>query len=462
VNPPRRVTVPRSAFREYDVRGVIGRELTSEFAAALGCAFGTVAVERLGQMPRIAVGRDNRPSSAEFAAALRNGIASTGAVAIDIGEVPTPALYFAVQDGGLGGGVQVTGSHNPAEFNGFKFVLGGESLHGPAITALADIIESQRFRSVTGVVQRDDTVLARYRAAILARHRLDRRVKVVVDCGNGVMSLVAIDTLRELGAEVVPLFDESDGHFPNHHPDPTVEANLRDLQRVVRETGAELGIAFDGDGDRIGAVDESGRPVWGDQLMVLYGRDAVQRFGRDIPVIFDVKCSDILPQSLAAAGARPIIWKTGHSLIELKMKQEGSPLAGEMSGHIFFGGDWFGFDDALFAAARLLQIVARSPRGLAPLLADLPETFTTPELRVDCSDDRKFAVVAEAVAEFGARYPVTTIDGVRITYPDGWGLLRASNTQPVLVLRFEATSAAARDAHRAEVMTWLAARGITN
>ncbi len=457
---PSRPKVPRSVFREYDVRGLIGGELTNAFAADLGCAFGTAAVARLGQMPRIAVGRDNRPSSAGFAAALRNGIASTGAAVIDVGEVPTPALYFAVRDRGFEGGVQVTGSHNPAEFNGFKFVLAGESLHGSAIAALADLMESQRFRSATGVVQRDDTVLARYRAAILARHRLDRPVKVVVDCGNGVMSLVAIDTLRELGADVIPLFADSDGTFPNHHPDPTVEENLRDLQRVVRQTGAELGIAFDGDGDRIGAVDESGRLVWGDQLMVLYGRDAVRRFGRDVPVIFDVKCSDILPRALAAAGARPIMWKTGHSLIELKMKEERAPLAGEMSGHIFFGGDWFGFDDALFAAARLLQIVAATPGGLAPLLADLPETFTTPELRVDCPDDRKFAVIADAVTDFGARYPVTTIDGVRITYSDGWGLLRASNTQPVLVLRFEANSAAARDAHRAEVMAWLAARGI--
>lgn len=452
--------VPGSVFREYDVRGVIGTQLTSEFAEHLGRAFGSAAVERLGRAPRIAVGCDNRPSSDGLSTALRRGMASTGATVVDLGTVPTPALYFAVQSLGTDGGVQVTGSHNPPEFNGFKLVLAGESLHGRAITELGERIESERYVVGAGGEERDDTVVRRYREAIVARHRLARRVKVVVDCGNGVMSLVAIEALRDLGAEVIPLFAESDGTFPNHHPDPTVVENLVDLQRVVHEVGAELGIAFDGDGDRIGAVDESGRPVWGDQLLVLFGRDAVRRFGRGVAVIFDVKCSDVLPQALSAAGARPVVWKTGHSLIEAKMKEEHAPLAGEMSGHIFFGGDWLGFDDALFAAARLLEIVAGASPGLAPLLADLPATFATPELRVDCADARKFSIVAEAIEYFGARYPVLTIDGVRITYPDGWGLLRASNTQPVLVLRFEATSPEARDAHQAELMQWLAARGV--
>lgn len=452
--------VPQSVFREYDVRGVIGAQLTPEFAEHLGRAFGSTSVEQLGPAPRIAVGRDNRPSSDGLSAGLRRGLAATGVTVVEIGTVPTPALYFAVQSLGADGGVQVTGSHNPPEFNGFKFVLAGESLHGLAITALGERIESERYVVGAGIDERDDGVLVRYREAIVARHRLARRVKVVADCGNGVMSLVAIETLRELGAEVIPLFAESDGTFPNHHPDPTVLENLADLQRVVREQGAELGIAFDGDGDRIGAVDENARPVWGDQLLVLFGRDAVRRFGRGIAVIFDVKCSDTLAQALTRAGARPVIWKTGHSLIEAKMKVEHAPLAGEMSGHIFFGGDWLGFDDALFAAARLLEIVAASGPGLSRLLADVPVTFTTPELRVDCDDALKFGIVAEAIAHFGARYPVLTIDGVRITYPDGWGLLRASNTQPVLVLRFEATSPEARDAHRAELMQWLAARGI--
>jgi len=285
-------------------------------------------------------------------------------------------------------------------------------------------------------------------------------VKVVVDCGNGVSSLVAIETLRELGADVVPLFAESDGTFPNHHPDPTVLANLVDLQAAVRVHGAELGIAFDGDGDRIGAVDEHSTPIWGDQLLVIFGKDVVRRFGPGSPVIFDVKCSETLPKALTAAGARPVIWKTGHSLIKAKMKAEQAPLAGEMSGHMFFGGDWFGFDDALFAAARLLEIISRGGPGLARHLADLPVTYATPEMRVDCDDATKFAIVADAATYFAARYPVVTIDGVRVTYPDGWGLMRASNTQPVLVLRFEATTPEGRDRHQAEFMGWLSERGV--
>jgi phosphomannomutase/phosphoglucomutase len=454
------VKIPKSVFREYDVRGVIGSELTDEFAEHLGRAFGSTAVETVGGTPRIVVGADNRPSSAGFAAALRRGICSAGASVIDIGTVPTPALYFAVHALGVDGGVQVTGSHNPPEFNGFKFGLAGESLHGAAITRLGERMEAERYTRGAGTESADNTILQRYRKEIVAHHSLARSVKVVADCGNGVTSLIAIDTLRDLGCEVIPLFDTSDGTFPNHHPDPTVEKNLVDLKRLVHEHQAELGIAFDGDGDRIGAVDENGRPIWGDQLLVLFGRDAVRRFGPGTPVIFDVKCSEVLPQALTKAGARPVIWKTGHSLIEAKMKEEKSPLAGEMSGHIFFGGDWYGFDDALFAAARLLEIVAATPHGLAPLLADLPVTYATPELRVECDDAIKFTLVDDAVAYFSARYPVTTIDGVRITYPDGWGLLRASNTQPVLVLRFEATSPEGRDLHRAELMDWLAARGV--
>jgi phosphomannomutase/phosphoglucomutase len=278
---------------------------------------------------------------------------------------------------------------------------------------------------------------------------------VVIDCGNGAGSLIADSTLRGLGAEVTPLFCESDGTFPNHHPDPTVPENLRDLQMEVRRSGAELGIAFDGDADRIGAVDETGEIIYGDQLLVLFGRDAVKRFGRGTPVIFDVKCSEVLPSALSAAGAQPVMWKTGHSLIKAKMKELNAPLAGEMSGHMFFGGDYLGFDDALFAAARLLEIVSRQPFGLAPLLADLPRTFATPEIRVECAEEEKFDLVERAALHFATLYPVNTIDGVRITFPKGWGLLRASNTQPVLVMRFEATDPASRDEYRAEVEGWL-------
>ncbi|MEO5800047.1 MAG: phosphomannomutase/phosphoglucomutase [Gemmatimonadales bacterium] len=453
------MNVPKSIFRQYDVRGIVGSELTPAFAEQLGRAIGTAARARLHRDATLAVGRDNRPSGEALAAALRHGIVSTGCIAIDVGVLPTPALYYAVSALGTDGGVQVTGSHNPPEFNGFKISLAGDAIHGDEILGLWEAIVTERFDEGAGRQASDASILTRYRQAIVERHQLKRSVKVVVDCGNGVASLVAIATLQACGAEVIPLFAESDGTFPNHHPDPTVLENLVDLQDAVRVHGAELGIAFDGDGDRIGAVDEDARPVWGDQLLVIYGRDAVRRFGSGIPVIFDVKCSDLLPQALTAAGARPIMWKTGHSLIKAKMKSEDAPLAGEMSGHIFFGGDWFGFDDALFAAARLLEIVSEQPGGLARLLADLPETFTTPELRVDCPDAVKFGLVEEAAAYFSSRYPVSTIDGVRIEYPEGWGLIRASNTQAILVLRFEGATAAARDGYQQEVMTWLAGRG---
>jgi phosphomannomutase/phosphoglucomutase len=454
------MNVPKSIFRQYDIRGIVGRELTPEFARGLGRAFATAAWARVERAPLIAVGRDNRPSGEALSAGLRQGIVEAGGTAVDVGTLPTPALYFAVSALPADAGVQVTGSHNPPEFNGFKLVLAGEAFHGEEILGLWETIVAERWRSGAGQERSDGSILPRYREAIVGRHRLERPVTVVVDCGNGAGSLAAVDTLRALGAEVIPLFCESDGTFPNHHPDPTVPENLRDLQAEVRRSGAELGLAFDGDADRIGAVDETGAIVWGDQLLIILGRDAVRRFGPGTPVIFDVKCSELLPAALTEAGARPVMWKTGHSLIKARMRELDAPLAGEMSGHMFFGGDYLGFDDALFAAARLLEIVSRSPFGLATLLADLPRTYTTPEIRVDAPEERKFAIVAEAAKHFPARYPVNTIDGVRITFPHGWGLLRASNTQPILVLRFEATDPAALDAYRGEVVGWLAGQGI--
>jgi phosphomannomutase / phosphoglucomutase len=454
------MNVPKSIFRQYDVRGLVDTELTPDFARALGRAFASVAWERMGRAPVLAVGRDNRPSGPALSQGVRLGIADAGGTALEVGTLPTPALYFAVSSLKTDGGVQVTGSHNPPEFNGFKMVLGGDAFHGDDILALWEIIVAERWRSGKGSEGTDNSVLRRYREAIVTRHQLARPVKVVADCGNGVGSVVAVSTLQALGAEVTPLFCESDGTFPNHHPDPTVPENLEDLQEAVRRTGAELGIAFDGDADRIGAVDETGQIVWGDQLLVILGRDAVRRYGPGTPIIFDVKCSEVLPTALRAAGAEPVMWKTGHSLIKAKMKELNAPLAGEMSGHMFFGGDYLGFDDAIFAAARLLEIVSGRPFGLAAHLADLPKTYATPEIRVDAPEEEKFAIVERAAAHFAARYPVNTIDGVRMTFPKGWGLLRASNTQAILVLRFEATDPAALDAYRGEVAGWLAEQGV--
>jgi phosphomannomutase/phosphoglucomutase len=452
------VDVPATIFRQYDIRGTTGDQLTPALARAVGGAFATLARERLGRAPRIALGRDNRPSGPALADGVAQGIVAAGGSVVEVGMLPTPALYFATHVLAVDGGLQVTGSHNPPEFNGFKMVLTHEAIYGDDIQRMYQLIAADRLdRAPGGTRASDDSVLPAYREAIVRRNTpLPRPVKVVVDCGNGVTSLVAIETLRDLGCEVVPLFAESDGTFPNHHPDPTVVENLRDLQAAVAREKAELGIAFDGDGDRIGAVDERGTPVFGDTLLVLFGRDLAQRMGTGYPVIFDVKCSEVLPQELKRAGLVPTMWKTGHSLIKQKMKEIQAPLAGEMSGHVFFGGDWFGFDDALFAAARLLQYVSRTGGPLSRLLADLPHTVSTPELRVDCPDEVKFGLVERAAQYFAAKYPVSTLDGVRITFAEGWGLLRASNTQPVLVLRFEAHTPEALAAYRGEVEGWLA------
>ncbi len=456
------MNVPAAIFRQYDIRGTVGDQLTAELARAIGEGFVALGAGTAWRgRPRIAVGRDNRPSGRDLAEGVMEGIRRAGGVAVDIGELPTPALYFATHVLNVAGGIQITGSHNPPQFNGFKMVAGGEAVFGDAIQQLYQIITKDGAPTVAGGGRESDTtILSRYRDAIVEHNGpLARRVKVAVDCGNGVTSLVAIEALRRLGADVIPLYAESDGTFPHHHPDPTVPETLADLQATVIRDACELGIAFDGDGDRIGAVDERGTIVYGDQLLVLFGRDLVHRMGAGHTVIFDVKCSEVLPQQLLKAGLKPQMWKTGHSLIKQKMKELHAPLAGEMSGHMFFGGDWYGFDDALFAAARLLAYVAREGGPLSRCLADLPRTYATQELRVDCPDDRKFAVVERAARHFAARYPVATLDGVRITFPEGWGLLRASNTQPVLVMRFEATRAEALAAYRKEVEGWLAAAG---
>jgi len=454
--------VPSVVFRQYDIRGVVGTELTPVLAHAIGRAVSTVARERLGRAARIAVGRDNRPSGELLARAVRDGVAQAGGTAVDVGLLPTPALYLALHQLQVDGGIQVTGSHNPPEFNGFKMVVAGATLHGDDIQDLYHRITADALDSGDGSIEANQSVLSRYRDAIVERNGpLARPVRVVVDCGNGTASIAAVDTLTRLGAEVTPLYCESDGTFPNHHPDPTVPENLTDLQAEVAKRGAELGIAFDGDGDRIGAVDERGTIVFGDQLLVLFGRDLAERTGGGQAVIFDVKCSDVLGRALADAGLEPVIWKTGHSLIKAKMKELDAPLAGEMSGHMFFAGDYYGFDDALFAAARLLAYLARRPGPLSTLLADLPRTYATPEIRVECPEERKFDIVAEAARHFAQHHEVLTLDGARVSFPEGWGLLRASNTQPVLVMRFEATSEAALARYRAEVTSWLQEHGIS-
>ncbi len=448
-------------FRQYDIRGTVGVDLTPEVARAIGRAAGSEARHRLGRAPVLVVGRDNRPSGESLLAALIEGLTASGAMVRTVGLVPTPTLYYAIHHLGADGGVQVTGSHNPPEFNGFKMVLAGLPFAGDDIQGLRARIDGDRFTDGRGTVESHD-VLDAYREEVVRRiGPLPRRVRVVVDCGNGTGSVAGPQLLKALGADVIELFCESDGTFPNHHPDPTVLHNLEDLRATVLREHAELGIAFDGDADRIGAVDEHADVLFGDQLLIIYGRDLVRRLGPGQEVIFDVKCSDALAIALEKAGAKPTMWMTGHSYIKAKMKETGAPLAGEMSGHMFFGPpDYLGFDDAMYAAARLLRIVAEGIAPLSSLLADVPRYVSTPEIRVDCAEDRKVPAVAAAARHFSARYKTITIDGVRWRTEEGWGLIRASNTQPILVLRFEARTKEGLERIRQEAEEVLAAEGV--
>ncbi len=446
-------------FRQYDIRGVVGQDLTVEAVEAIGRAYAVLLHER-GIAGAVAVGRDNRPSGAALRDALVKGLTSGGHDVIDVGIVPTPLLYWSLHHLPVVAGIQITGSHNPPEYNGLKCCVGTGSLHGEGIQRLRQIIEAGQFRSGTGSV-REEAIIDRYVADIAGKiGPLPPQMKVVVDCGNGVGAVVAPKLFKALGLTPTWLFAESDGTFPNHHPDPTVVENLQDLIRAVRETGSEVGIGFDGDADRIGIVDGDGTIIWGDYLLLLYARDVLARTGAGQSIIFDVKCSQALPDGIRTAGGEPVMWKTGHSLIKDKMKALKAPLAGEMSGHMFFTEGFYGHDDALYAAARLLRIVADAKQPVKALLADVPRFVSTPEIRVDCPDDRKEAIVAEALAHFRAKYDVSDVDGVRILFGDGWGLIRSSNTQPILVLRFEAASEARLAELRAEVEGWLAARGV--
>jgi phosphomannomutase/phosphoglucomutase len=380
---------------------------------------------------------------------------------VDIGIVPTPMLYWALHQLPVAAGIQITGSHNPPEYNGFKLCIGHDSLYGEGIQDLyRRAVGPQPSSAPRGTLSREE-ILDRYVSDLLERTGpLARRLKVVVDCGNGAGAIAAPALFNGLGVDWTCLFCESDGTFPNHHPDPTVVENLQDLIRAVRSERADIGIAFDGDADRIGIVDEEGRIIWGDHLLILYARDVLARTGAGQPIIFDVKCSQALPEEIERAGGKPIMWKTGHSLIKEKMKATGAPLAGEMSGHMFFREGFYGHDDALYGAARILRIVAASGRTVSDLLAGVPKFVSTPELRVDCPDDIKFGIVDEAVAHFRRTHEVIGVDGARVLFGDGWGLIRASNTQPILVLRFEARTEQHLAAIRAEMEGWLRSRGV--
>ena len=424
-------------FREYDIRGIVGPDLTEETVAVLGKAIGTFF--RQNGARRIAIGFDARESSPRFRDLLVKGFNETGCDAVLIGKVPTPVLYHTVFTKTVDGGVMITGSHNPPDHNGFKICLGKSTLFGSQIQEIKEIALSGHFADGAGTSE-DLEVLADYETDILSKINLgDRRLKVVVDGGNGMGGVTGVPVYEKLGCELIKLFTEPDSNFPNHHPDPTVVENLQDAIRAVKETDADLAIAFDGDGDRIGVVDETGRIIWGDELMVLLSREILKEKPNST-IIAEVKCSQNLFNDIARNGGTPLMWKAGHSLIKAKMKETGAALAGEMSGHIFFADRFYGFDDATYAGARVLEILSKTDKTLSQLLADLPKTFSTPELRVDCSDERKFEIVRKIAEEFAKTNEVITIDGARILFENGWGLVRASNTQAILVLRFEADS----------------------
>ncbi len=428
--------IPASIFRAYDIRGIYNETLTDAWAYEIGRAIGS-EVQAQGQTA-IAIGRDGRLSGPALLLALSEGVQSTGCTVVNVGLVPTPVLYFATHHiEGLNSGVMLTGSHNPGNYNGFKIVIDGVTLSGERIQALHRRIVDQRFAEGQGEYREQD-VLVDYQAAFLSAHSLARPMKVVVDCGNGITGLQAPQVLEALGCEVVPLFTDVDGTFPNHHPDPGDLNNLQDLIASVKAEKADLGLAFDGDGDRVGVITPAGEVVYPDILLMALAEDMVSRHP-GAKVIFDVKCTGALFDVIRQAGGEPEMWQTGHSLIKARMKQTGALLAGEMSGHIFFAEDWYGFDDALVAGARLLGIVSRFDGDADALFARYPSLCTTPEINIDVTDDNKFAIVKylQEHAPFGDGERCV-IDGIRMDYTDGWGLCRASNTSPKLVLRFEA------------------------
>jgi phosphomannomutase / phosphoglucomutase len=453
------MTIPHHIFRQYDIRGLVDGELTPEVAEAVGRAYATMAREQGGAGLAIAVGHDNRPSSPGLQAGLIRGLTAGGCDVVEVGTVPTPLLYWAERVLGTDGGIQITGSHNPPEWNGIKMTFQTASVFGDAILDLRHRIETTAFASGAGSA-RSERILERYMRDVVGRFNLARPVKVVVDCGNGVGSLVAVELLEALGAEVIPLYCESDGTFPNHHPDPTVDEYLVDLIDTVRREGAELGVGFDGDADRIGAVDEKGQIVRGDILLLLFGLDILERRGPGQKLVFDVKCSQVLPDVFGRAGGEPIMWMTGHSLMKQKMKEENAPLAGELSGHICFGDEYYGFDDALYGACRLIDLIARSPRPFSEMVDDFPKMISTPELRIDVTEETKFEVVARAQEHFRRSHDVIDVDGARVLFPDGWALLRASNTQPVIVARYEASTEERLAEIRSGVEAWLQTQGV--
>jgi phosphomannomutase/phosphoglucomutase len=449
----------RNIFREYDIRGVTGKDLTPDVARSVARAYAAF-LDAQGIKGTIAVGRDNRPSGNALHAELVAGLLESGYDVVDIGIIPTPLAYWAQHNLDIAGGIQITGSHNPPEFNGFKLGVGKRSIYGDDIQKIYELIVAGKFPEGKGTLTSQE-IIDRYVEDVGQRiGKISKPIRCVADCGNGAGALVADKLFRRIGVNARILFGESDGTFPNHHPDPTVPENLKDLIDAVHADRDELGIAFDGDADRIGLVDEDGTIIWGDQILIIYARDVLARTGKGQSIIFDVKCSQALSEEVEKAGGIPLMWKTGHSLIDEKMHETHAPIAGEMSGHMFFAEGWYGFDDALYGAARLLRIIADTGKSVKQMMSDVPKFVSTPEIRVDCPDDKKFGVVEKAQKYFASKYMVIEVDGVRVLFGHGWGLIRASNTQPVIVMRFEARTQEQLDSIRNEMEGWLRQQGV--
>lgn len=420
-------------FREYDIRGIVGEALDTGTALKIGKGFGTYLDNYGGKT--VVVGRDNRLSSFDLQQATIEGLLSTGYRVIDIGQVPTPTFYFSVIHFKADGGMVITASHNPPQYNGFKMRRGENAVFGEGIQEVRKIIEAGNFKVGEGK-RETRKVVDDYLSAIKGRIKLKRSLKVVVDAGNGTTGPVVTRLLKDLGCELTELYCEPDGTFPHHLPDPTVEKNLVDLIAKVKEVGADVGVGLDGDGDRLGAVDDKGGMVWGDQLLSLFTREIIR--GKPAGVVFDVKCSQALIETISQCGGTPVMWKTGYPNIQAKMKEVQAPLGGEMSGHFYFMDDYFGFDDGIFASCRLLQILSGTDKALSQLLSTIPLYQSTPEIRTECSEKDKFRIVKELKGYFKGKYETIEVDGIRILFEDGWALIRASNTQPIIVLRFEA------------------------
>ncbi len=428
----------KEIFREYDIRGIVGVDLTEDIINKIGKAYATNMIS-LGKT-RISVGYDCRLSSKSYSTALIDGIQKTGLDVIDLGTIPTPLLYFSIQHLKTDGGIMITGSHNPPEFNGLKICIGNDTIHSEEIQNLRNIIDDNKFiENKTPGKLTHYNIVDSYIDYVSNNIKIDKKIKVVIDGGNGTGGEVALKLFKKFNLDVIDLYCDMNGNFPNHFPDPTIPKNMEDLIKLVLTKKADLGIAFDGDADRLGVVSDKGEIVWGDQLMIIYSRDILKRIP-GATFISEVKCSEIMYNDIKKHGGRAIMWKTGHSLIKQKMKEENAQLAGEMSGHIFFKDRYLGFDDAIYSGTRLIEIMSKNNKKVSGLLEDLPKSFNTPEIRIDCPDNKKFDVVKKVLEHFKKTNEVIDIDGARVKFPNGWGLVRASNTQPVLVLRFEADS----------------------